>query len=95
MKEDYDLISRSLVDVLIEPVRSKLIPGFDEMKKRCMEAGALGGGISGSGPSMFMLSKDEATAKAVEKAMNEVYEKIGVEFNVYVTTVNSKGVEIV
>ena len=95
MKEDYDLISRSLVDVLIEPVRSKFIPGFDEMKKRCMEAGALGGGISGSGPSMFMLSKDDVTAKAVEKAMNEVYEKIGVEFNVYVTTVNSKGVEII
>ena len=95
MKEDYDLISRSLVDVLIEPVRSKFIPGFDEMKKRCMEAGAVGGGISGSGPSMFMLSKDDVTAKAVEKAMNEVYEKIGVEFNVYVTTVNSKGVEII
>jgi len=95
MKQDYDLISRSLHDVLIEPVRSKLIPGFDEMKKRCLEAGALGGGISGSGPSVFMLSKDGATAKAVEEVMNEVYQKIGVEFNVYVTTVNSKGVEIV
>lgn len=95
MKQDYDLISRSLQDVLIEPVRSKLIPGFDEMKKLCLEAGALGGGISGSGPSMFMLSKDEATAKAVEKVMYEVYQKIGVEFHVYVTTVNSKGVEVV
>lgn len=95
MKQDYDLISRSLQDVLIEPVRSKLIPSFDEMKKRCLEAGALGGGISGSGPSVFMLSKDQATAKAVEEVMNEVYRKMGVEFNVYVTTVNSKGVEIV
>jgi len=95
MKQDYDVISRSLQDVLIEPVRSKLIPGFDEMKKLCLEAGALGGGISGSGPSMFMLSKDEATAKAVEKVMNEVYQKMGVEFHVYGTTVNSKGVEVV
>ncbi len=95
MKQDYDLISRSLQDVLIEPVRSKLIPSFDKMKKRCLEAGALGGGISGSGPSVFMLSKDQATAKAVEEVMNEVYRKMGVEFNVYVTTVNSKGVEIV
>ncbi len=95
MKQDYDLIGRSLQDVLIEPVRSKLIPGFDEMKKLCLEAGALGGGISGSGPSVFMLSKNEATAKAVEKVMNEVYQKIGVEFHVYVTQVNSKGVEIV
>ena len=73
IKEDYHLISRSLTDVLIEPVRSMLIPGFDLIKKHSLEAGALGGGISGSGPSVFMLSKDEATAKAVEKVMHEVY----------------------
>ncbi|MFN8322165.1 MAG: homoserine kinase [Chitinophagales bacterium] len=95
MKEDYELISRSLKDILIEPVRSKLIPAFDELKKQCMEAGALGGGISGSGPSVFMLSKDEATAKKVEQAMNDVYRKTGIDFNVYVTKVNNEGVEIV
>ncbi len=95
MKEDYDLIGRSLVDVLIEPVRSMLIPGFDEIKKACKEAGALGGGISGSGPSVFMLSKDEATAKAVQQAMRSVYEKIGVDFHVHLTTVNPRGVEVV
>ncbi len=95
MKEDYDLIGRSLVDVLIEPVRSMLIPGFDEIKKACKEAGALGGGISGSGPSVFMLSKDEATAKAVQQAMRTVYEKIGVDFHIHLTTVNARGVEVV
>lgn len=95
MKEDYDLIGRSLVDVLIEPVRSMLIPGFDEVKKACKEAGALGGGISGSGPSVFMLSKDEATAKAVQQAMRTVYEKIGVDFHIHLTTVNARGVEVV
>ncbi len=95
MNEDYDLISRSLKDVLIEPVRCKLIPAFNELKKRCMEAGALGGGISGSGPSVFMLSKDEATAKRVELAMNDAYHKTGIDFNVYVTRVNNKGVEII
>lgn len=94
MKEDYDLIGRSLVDVLIEPVRSMLIPGFDEIKRLSKEAGALGGGISGSGPSVFMLSKDEKTAKAVEQAMRSVYEKVGVEFHVHVTTVNSEGVRV-
>ncbi len=62
LKNDLDLIGRSLEDVIIEPVRSILIPGFDEVKLRSKEAGALGGGISGSGPSMFMLSKDEKTA---------------------------------
>lgn len=91
MKSDYELIRRSLQDVLIEPVRSMLIPGFAEMKKTCMDAGALGGGISGSGPSVFMFSKDNATAHHVEQAMRQVYEKIGVEFFVYVTKVSERG----
>ena len=95
MKNDYDLIGRSLEDVIIEPVRSILIPGFDELKVKCKEAGALGGGISGSGPSVFMLSKDESTAKAVGHVMSEVYEQIGIDYNIYVTTINKKGVEVV
>ncbi|MES2591892.1 MAG: homoserine kinase [Bacteroidota bacterium] len=92
MKNDYELIGRSLVDVIIEPVRSILIPRFDEVKKKSMEAGALGGGISGSGPSMFMLSKDEATAKAVEKAIIAVYETTGISFHTHVTTINNEGI---
>jgi len=95
LKNDPDLIGRSLEDVIIEPVRSILIPGFDEVKTKCKEAGALGGGISGSGPSVFMLSKTEQTAKAVESVMKEVYTKIGIDFNTYVTTINKKGVEVV
>ena len=95
MKSDYELISRSLEDVIIEPVRSILIPGFDEVKKRSKEAGALGGGISGSGPSIFMLSKEEETARQVEKLMTEVFAKIGIEFKTYVTTLNYEGVKIV
>ena len=94
MKEDYELIGRSLEDVIIEPVRSILIPGFDELKSKCKEAGALGGGISGSGPSVFMLSKNETIARAVESVMKDVYNRIGVQYNTYVTTINNKGVEI-
>ena len=95
MKNDLDLIGRSLEDVIIEPVRSILIPGFDEVKTNCKEAGALGGGISGSGPSIFMLSKEEKTAKEVESAMKNVYDRIGIDYNTYVTTINKKGVEVV
>jgi len=94
MKNDYELIGRSLEDVIIEPVRSILIPGFDEVKRNCKEAGALGGGISGSGPSIFMLSKEEKTARAVEKVMKEVYEQIGIEYYTYVTTINKNGVQL-
>jgi homoserine kinase len=95
MKNDYALIGRSLEDVIIEPVRSMLIPGFDEVKRQCKEAGALGGGISGSGPSIFMLSKDEATAIAVEKVMQSIYDKIGLAYHTYVTTINQEGVKII
>lgn len=95
LQKDYALISRSLEDVLVEPVRSILIPGFDEVKTKCKEAGALGGGISGSGPSIFMLSKDEQTAKQVEQEMITVYKRLSLEHHTYVTTVNHKGIEVV
>ena len=94
MKSDYDLIGRSLEDVIIEPVRSILIPGFDELKKACKQAGALGGGISGSGPSIFMLSKTKEIAIAVEKEMNQLYDGIGLPHHTYVTTINQMGVEV-
>jgi homoserine kinase len=95
MKKDLDLIGRSLEDVIVEPVRSILIPGFDEVKTKCKDAGALGGGISGSGPSIFMLSKEEAIAKSVENIMKSIFEKIGIEYKTYVTTINYEGVKIV
>jgi homoserine kinase len=95
LKSDYDLIGRSLEDVIIEPIRSILIPGFDEVKTKCKDAGALGGGISGSGPSVFMLCKEKNTAEAAAQIMKEVYNKIGVDYNVYVTTVNSRGVRVI
>jgi homoserine kinase len=94
LKGDYDLIGRSLEDVIIEPVRSILIPGFDEMKTKSKEAGALGGGISGSGPSVFMLSRDLVTAQTIESIMTDVYQRIGVDYKTYVTSINRKGVEI-
>jgi homoserine kinase len=94
MKNDYGLISRSLEDVIIEPVRSMLIPGFDDVKKRSVEAGALGGGISGSGPSIFMLCEKEDTAKKVEKIMKDVYQNTGLLYNTYVTTINNEGVTV-
>jgi homoserine kinase len=65
------------------------------MKSRCKNAGALGGGISGSGPSIFMLSEEEETAYKVEETMKEIYEKIGVDYKTYVTHINQDGVKIV
>ncbi|MEN9883810.1 MAG: hypothetical protein RLZZ420_1027 [Bacteroidota bacterium] len=94
MQGDHELIGRSLEDVIIEPARSILIPGFDRIKKACLEAGALGGGISGSGPSIFMLSKSQQTALEVEKVMQEIYKEIGIDFRTYLTKLNQKGITI-
>src|SRR5215204_5934551 len=93
-KQDYELISRSLEDVIIEPLRSILIPGFDDVKKRSKEAGALGGGISGSGPSIFMLSETERIANTVEDIMKELYTSLGIDFKTYVTTINNRGIQL-
>jgi len=95
MQHNYDLISRSLEDVVVEPYRSKLIPYFYEVKNTCKKSGALGGGISGSGPSIFMLSRTAEIAAAVELAMIEVYSKTGIEFHTHISSINKTGVNII
>ena len=91
-REDYELISRSLQDVVIEPVRSILIPGFNEIKEAALNAGALGGGISGSGPSVFALSKGKDKALKVADAMRHAYEPFGISFDIHISNINEKGV---
>lgn len=90
---DYNLIGRSLEDYIIEPIRSILIPGFDVIKSTSMSNGALGCGISGSGPSIFAFSKGEATAQKVGTEMKEVYRKIGIDFDVHISKINTSGIK--
>ncbi|HEY8560769.1 MAG TPA: homoserine kinase [Pyrinomonadaceae bacterium] len=92
-KGDYELLARSLEDGIVEPVRSKLIPHFDELKAASLRAGAIGGGISGSGPSVFMLSEDLPAAEKVKSAMHEIYLPSGIDFNIHVSEINSEGVK--
>ena len=89
---DYDLIGRSLVDHIVEPIRSILIPGFDAVKSAAIDSGALGCGISGSGPSIFAFSQGEETAQKVGQTMKEVYKNIGIDYEVHVSGVNLDGV---
>lgn len=91
---DKELLSRSMVDVIVEPARSSLIPGFEELRRACLDAGAIGGGISGSGPSMFMLSGDSDTAECIAEEMRLVYGPTGIDFLVYVSPVSPVGVRI-
>ena len=92
---DYDLMKDALNDVVIEPHRKQLIPHFDNVKTAVMEAGALGCAISGSGPSIFALSKGEDTANAVQKAMQNVYSKTNIEFETYVSRINIEGIKTI
>ena len=94
-QNDIQLIGRSLEDVIIEPVRSILIPGFDEVKNQSKAAGALGGGISGSGPSIFMFSENETIAKEIEDFMQGIYDGISIDYKTYVTTINPQGVKVI
>ena len=90
---DYELISRSLEDVIVEPFRSQLIPGFGTIKKAALEHGALGTGISGSGPSVFSLCKSQTTAIKVEKAIRKAYSKYTIPFEIYVSKINMDGIK--
>ncbi len=91
MKPDYGLISRSLKDVIAEPIRAMLIPGFDRIKGKALENGALGSGISGSGPTIFALSTDEAIATKVGKVISDEFEKIRLNSEVFVSRINPRG----
>jgi len=93
--ENYDLIGRSLEDVIIEPLRSILIPEFKAVKEVAMAKGALGCGISGSGPSIFALSKGTETAKIVSEAIRSVYIKTGLDFDIHVSPINNQGIKLI
>lgn len=95
LKNDNALISRSLEDVLVEPVRSILIPKFYEVKQKSLELGSLGGGISGSGPSVFMLCETKQIAESVSEMMQNTYASIHIESYAYVSKINDKGIKII
>lgn len=88
---DYELIGRSMEDHIIEPIRSILIPGYQEVKSAGINSGVLGCGISGSGPSVFALSKGKRIAEKAGEKMSEEFKTIGIETDIYVSKINSQG----
>ena len=94
-QKNYDLISRSLIDIIAEPKRSKLITGYDDIKMIALEAGAIGCGISGSGPSIFALSNDMDKAKHIALLMKNKFKTLNIESNYFISKINSKGAIII
>jgi homoserine kinase len=95
MKPDYGLITRSLQDVIAEPIRSVLIPGFDNIKATALQHGALGSGISGSGPTIFTLSTELATAEKVGEEIQQQFVNMKLKSDVFVSRINHTGARIV
>ncbi|RZS93762.1 homoserine kinase [Aquimarina brevivitae] len=92
---DYGLIGRSLKDVIIEPLRSILIPAFKEVQYEAVIAGALGCGISGSGPSIFALSKGREIAHKVGQFMGEVYATTKLDYDIHISKINPEGIRVI
>ena len=89
--QDYDLLGRCMKDVIVEPVRSMLIPEFDKMKEIAMENGALGFGISGSGPTVFSLYRSADDAQKVLTNLKQLLVSKGIESNIYLSEINKNG----
>ncbi len=92
--EDYELLGRSLKDEIIEPVRSILIPYFDDLKEIAIKNGALGFGISGSGPSVYAMCKGQKSAEKVKEAMQLFYQEKGIDFDLHLSKINTDGIKI-
>ena len=92
---DYDLIKASLRDVIVEPYRSRLIPFYEDVIQAAAQAGALGSGISGSGPSVFALCEGHAAAKAVAKQIEAVYQNADIAFDIHVSKINTQGIKVI
>ena len=93
--DDFDLMSRSLIDEIVEPMRSLLIPEFEKIKKGAMEAGALGFGISGSGPSVYALSNGIQDANGIADSMRSIINQVGLDFEIHISTINNQGIKII
>ena len=91
---DLALMGRSLGDLIAEPVRAVLIPGFAAVREAALEAGAIGCSISGAGPAVFALAASVATANGVAEAMRQAFTDAGLTATAYVSEISRTGPRI-
>ena len=88
---DFELLKRSLEDVVVVPDRAELIPKYYQIHEAAMTSGAIGCSISGSGPSVFALCENENTAKEIGKAMSQVLGGLDMGSDLYISAINTEG----
>jgi homoserine kinase len=92
---DDDLLKKSLFDILIEPQRAHFVPGFCEIKNAALKAGALAVSFSGSGPSLFALTKSKKIAIEVVNKMSDNFKQKNIEVDFLTTAISSKGAYVI
>ncbi len=90
-----EMISFGLQDVLVEPYRAKLIPAFVEIKKMALKMGAIGCGISGSGPSIFVMSKNKKIAENICNEIGKKFDSLNINSQSYCSAINKEGAKVV
>jgi len=92
---NYDLLGKSIKDLIAEPKRMKLIPYYENLKDITIKSGSLGTSISGSGPSIFSLTKGIDTANEIQNQLRFFMDKTNISFTTYVSKINSIGVKVI
>lgn len=90
-RDDLSLVRAGLEDVLVEPRRAPLIPGFAEVKRAALDCGALGASISGAGPSVFAWCEGEAAARRAALAMQAAFAAAGLASDPLACPVDAPG----
>jgi len=94
-ESDYERISAALVDPLVTPFRAKLIPGFEKMMQSISKVGAIGGGISGSGPSVFALGSYEESVRKAALTIQRCFLEENVQSDQLISKVSAKGARLI
>ena len=94
-ESDFDLLGRSMVDLFAEPIRAELIPGYHAVQQTAMDCGAIGCGISGSGPSLFALSDSFEKAEKIGANMVKAFKNAGLNSVAYHSPIHTHPPEIV
>lgn len=90
-REDWEMMGRSLVDMVIEPQRACLIPFLSQVKKAAYEAGALTCSISGAGPAIFTFAKGKTQIENIGRAMVDVMNELNIPHDLHISKINQKG----
>ncbi|MFM7485407.1 MAG: homoserine kinase, partial [Cytophagales bacterium] len=92
---DVNLVGRSLKDLFAEPYRADFIPGFHQAKAAALQVGALGCGISGSGPTLFVLATSEELAQRATREIENVFQSNQLSSDLFVSKVNRQGAQVI